>query len=55
MRRRIFKLAFFVIYFLAGGVISYFIPDQIKFVLGFTFALLSGWAWKMMSKEVHHG
>jgi hypothetical protein len=51
MNKLIVKAVFFAMYFLAAGVLSYFIPHPIKFVAGFIFAWLSAWAWKMISTD----
>lgn len=55
MRKRIFKVVFFIMYFLFGGILSYFLPHEIKFAIGFLFACISIWAWKVITKEVQNG
>lgn len=51
MRSRILKVIFFTMYFLSGGIISYFIPHEVRFAIGFLFACISIWAWKTISTQ----
>ena len=50
------KFLFYFGYLLGGGILSFFLPAEIRFVLGFLFALLTAWAYKTVSGgEVRNG
>lgn len=51
MRKGIIKVIFIIMYFLAAGVVSTFIPHQLKFAIGFAFAFASVWAWKTITSS----
>lgn len=51
MRKKIFRALVFLIYFISGAIVSYLVPDQIKFALGFVFAYSYVWAWKVMVQQ----
>lgn len=53
MRKKYLKVALFILYFVAAGILSQFLPDQIRFAIGFIFACVSAWAWKVISSERH--
>lgn len=48
MYKRVGKLFFFIMYLLAAGLISYFLPDYLKCAFGFVIGLIAVWAWKVL-------
>lgn len=56
MAKQFQKWVFYFLYMIAGGIISYFLPDALRFLFGFLLAVTTRWAWVTLnSKEVHHG
>lgn len=51
MAKGVFRVIFFTLYFLAAGVISHFIPDEIRFAIGFLFGIGSLLAWKVIARD----
>lgn len=49
MNKTIVKIIFYGLYLGAGAIVSQFLPEQMKFICGCAFALLSRWAWKVIS------
>lgn len=45
------KSIFYFVYFLFGAILSYFLPENSRYTLGFCMAMLSAWAWRVLSKE----
>lgn len=50
------KSLFYFLYCVAGAVISYFLPENSRFTLGFIMAIVAEWAYKTITtKEVRNG
>lgn len=50
------KTIFMLIYWGAGAVVSYFLPENARFTFGFILAVIAAWAHKIITdKEVNHG
>lgn len=49
------KSLFYTLYMIAGGILSFFIPENGRYLLGFGFSLLAGWAYRVIRKEVPNG
>jgi len=56
MAKRFQKWVLYILYMIAGGIISYFLPDALRYPFGFLLALTVRWAWAVLNdREVHHG
>jgi hypothetical protein len=51
MNKRIFKYVFYCMYISGGMILSYFLPENSRFTLGFMFALLTEWCWRILTRN----
>jgi hypothetical protein len=51
MLRQIKKAVMALVYFFGGFLISVFLPVEFRYLFGYTFAIVVGWAWRVMTKE----
>jgi hypothetical protein len=53
---RVAKVVFGLMYFVSGGVVSFFLPVEVRYCFGYVAAAISVWAWKVITmEEVNHG
>ncbi|MBT1702930.1 hypothetical protein [Chryseosolibacter indicus] len=58
MTKRVFKYVFLLLYFLAGVIISYFLPAGTRYMFGYLLSLMASWTWSVLNidrKEGQHG
>lgn len=55
-KHKVAKVVFGLMYFGGGGVVSFFLPVEVRYVFGYLSAAVCVWAWKTIAKEeVNHG
>lgn len=56
LTKRFFKWIFYMMCIGAGAVITFFLPENSRYLIGFLFSSVTSWSWKVLTeKGGHHG
>jgi hypothetical protein len=51
MPKRILKWLFYLLYIAAGAIISHFLPENSRYILGVAITFLARWSWRVTTDK----